>query len=210
MAFAINGVHGAQQEAERRYNAADCDASSPCRVARAAGGVIATVGLGGAAIRGGFALAQYCFANPLVCNTLGIEVASLVGVGGLPAGTGAPVLSAATKAVANEMKAGSGVGKTAAKVQRRIEGNSGTPIVLENGFYSVDGIKISKSYYDRLWSQGRPAPFLQVKEILKSNPKITPDPLGAPGYFRYEGAGLDMIYNPSTGQVGHIQPTKIK
>ena len=76
MAFAINGVYGAQQEAERRYNAADCDASSPCRVARAAGGVIATVGLGGAAIRGGFALAQYCFANPLVCNTLGIEVAS--------------------------------------------------------------------------------------------------------------------------------------
>ena len=88
MAFAINGVYGAQQEAERRYNAADCDASSPCRVARAAGGVIATVGLGGAAIRGGFALAQYCFANPLVCNTLGIEVAVLVGGDALPTGAG--------------------------------------------------------------------------------------------------------------------------
>lgn len=86
----------------------------------------------------------------------------------------------------------------------------GIPIKLEGGFYSVDGMKISQSYYDRLWSQGRSAPFLQAKEILNSNPKVTPDPRGAPGYFRYESNGLEMIYNPTSGQIGHIQPIKKK
>lgn len=86
----------------------------------------------------------------------------------------------------------------------------GKAIVFDGKFYSVDGLKFSKNYYDRLWSQGRPAPFVQAKEVLGSNPKIMPDPKGAPGYFKYEGAGLEMIYNPTTGQVGHIQPIKIK
>lgn len=71
-------------------------------------------------------------------------------------------------------------------------------------------MKISQSYYDRLWSQGRSAPFLQAKEILNSNPKVTPDPRGALGYFRYESNGLEMSYNPTSGQIGHIQPIKKK
>jgi len=58
--------------------------------------------------------------------------------------------------------------------------------------------------------EGRLAPFLQVKEVFASNPVITPDPRGAPGYFRYEGAGLEVIYNPITGQIGHIQPVRKK
>ncbi|MBD9402830.1 hemagglutinin repeat-containing protein [Comamonas sp. CMM02] len=86
----------------------------------------------------------------------------------------------------------------------------GKPIEFDGQFYSVDGLKFSKSYYERLWQQGRPAPFVQAKEVLASNPKITPDPRGAEGYFRYEGAGLEMIYNPSTGQIGHIQPIRSK
>lgn len=86
----------------------------------------------------------------------------------------------------------------------------GKPITFDGEFYSVDGLKFSKSYYDRLWEQGRPAPFIQAKEVLGSNPKVMPDPRGAPGYFKYEGAGLEMIYNPTTGQVGHIQPIKVK
>jgi len=86
----------------------------------------------------------------------------------------------------------------------------GKTIDFDGAFYSVDGLKFSKSYYERLWSEGRPAPFLQAKEVLSSNPKIIPDPRGAPGYFKYEGGGLEMIYNPTTGQVGHIQPIRIK
>ena len=86
----------------------------------------------------------------------------------------------------------------------------GKPINFDGTFYSVDGLRFSKSYYERLWSQGRPAPFIQAKEILGSNPKVIPDPRGAPGYFKYEGGGLEMIYNPTTGQIGHIQPIRVK
>lgn len=86
----------------------------------------------------------------------------------------------------------------------------GKTIDFDGAFYSVDGLKFSKSYYERLWSEGRPAPFLQAKEVLSSNPKIIPDSRGAPGYFKYEGGGLEMIYNPTTGQVGHIQPIRVK
>lgn len=81
-------------------------------------------------------------------------------------------------------------------------------IQLMDGFYVVDGLNISESYYERLWREGRPAPFLRVKEVFSSNPVITPDPRGAPGYFSYEGAGLEVIYNPITGQIGHIQPVR--
>ena len=86
----------------------------------------------------------------------------------------------------------------------------GKPIAFDGAFCSVDGIKFSKSYYECLWSERRPAPFLHAKEVFNSNPKVVPDPRGAPGYFKYEGGGLEMIYNPTTGQVGHIQPIKIK
>ena len=86
----------------------------------------------------------------------------------------------------------------------------GKKISFDGAFYAVDGMKFSKSYYEKLWAQGRPAPFVQAREVLNSNPKIEPDPRGAPGYLRYEGAGLEMIYNPKTGQVGHIQPVKAK
>ncbi|HFU1033263.1 TPA: hemagglutinin repeat-containing protein, partial [Escherichia coli] len=86
----------------------------------------------------------------------------------------------------------------------------GKKISFDGDFYTVDGMKFSKSYYEKLWEQGRPAPFVQAREVLNSNPKIEPDPRGAPGYLRYEGAGLEMIYNPKTGQVGHIQPVKVK
>lgn len=51
----------------------------------------------------------------------------------------------------------------------------GKQIKSEGGVYSVDGMKISQNYYDRLWSQGRSAPFIQAKEILNSNPKVIPD-----------------------------------
>lgn len=86
---------------------------------------------------------------------------------------------------------------------------AGRPIQFDGQFYSADGFKFSASYYDRLWSSGgRPAPFLQARAIMDSNPRITPDPRGAAGYFRYEGAGMEMIYNPTTGQVGHIQPLR--
>ncbi|WP_235895006.1 hypothetical protein [Yersinia rochesterensis] len=122
----------------------------------------------------------------------------LVEYGGYVAGVGA-VAKGSTRLASKQIDKFSG--------QRTAGGKA---IVFDGKFYSVDRLKFSKNYYDRLWRQGRPAPFVQAKEVLGSNPKIMPDPKGAPGYFKYEGAGLEMIYNPTTGQVGHIQPIKIK
>ncbi len=45
---------------------------------------------------------------------------------------------------------------------------------------------------------------------LKNKPKVTPDPQGASGYYKYEAVELEIIYNPTTGQIGHIQPIKTK
>jgi hypothetical protein len=67
---------------------------------------------------------------------------------------------------------------------------------------------MSQKYYEKLWNNGRPAPFIQAEEILKSNPKVTPDPKGMPGFQRYEANDLEMVFNPTTKEIWHIQPVK--
>ena len=82
------------------------------------------------------------------------------------------------------------------------------PIRLHNGYYEASGMKISEQYYNKLWQRGgRPAPFLQAREVLQNNPNILPD--RKPGFFRYEGSGLELIYNPRTGEIWHIQPQRL-
>ena len=81
-------------------------------------------------------------------------------------------------------------------------------IQLMDGFYLVDGLKISDSYYERLWKEGRSIPTSEGG--LRQQSCDLPVPRGAPGYFRYEGAGLEVIYDPITGQIGHIQPVRKK
>ena len=82
------------------------------------------------------------------------------------------------------------------------------PIVLRNGYYETAGMKISENYYNRLWQEGRPAPFVQAREILENKPRIFSD--SKPGFLRYESLGLELIYNPKTGEIWHIQPQRLK
>lgn len=86
--------------------------------------------------------------------------------------------------------------------------------ILKNGYYEVNGVKFSEYYYNRLWDNGRPAPSIFAKEILDSNPTKIPDPEGKSGYFEYKTTGWsknwEMIYNPTTKEVYHIQPIKKK
>jgi hypothetical protein len=49
----------------------------------------------------------------------------------------------------------------------------GKKISFDGDFYTVDGMKFSKSYYEKLWAQGRPAVFVQAREVLNSNPKLS-------------------------------------
>ncbi|MCO6181120.1 hemagglutinin repeat-containing protein, partial [Ciceribacter sp. RN22] len=114
-----------------------------------------------------------------------------------------------TFGIAQKVMSKTSRGQSATSTESGSSGAStGRAIEFDGQFYSADGFKFSKSYYEYLYKNGRPAPFIQAREVLSSNPKVMPDPRGAAGYFRYEGAGLEMIYNPTTGQVGHIKPLR--
>ena len=49
---------------------------------------------------------------------------------------------------------------------------------------------------------------LVANEILLSAKNIKPDI--KPGFFRYESLGWEMIYNPVTKEIWHIQPMKVR
>jgi hypothetical protein len=86
-------------------------------------------------------------------------------------------------------------------------GQTGTAI-LKNGYYEVNGFKFSEYYYSRLWATGRKAPSLIAREVLQGGAsKAIPDVI-KPGFNRYEFGGWEMIYNPSTKEVWHLQPIK--
>jgi len=70
----------------------------------------------------------------------------------------------------------------------------------------VNGFKFTEYYYNKLWEKGREAPSLLAKAILEETKVILPDV--KPGFFRYEYGGWEMIYNPITKEVWHLQPMK--
>ncbi|WP_254616005.1 VENN motif pre-toxin domain-containing protein, partial [Cupriavidus basilensis] len=85
-------------------------------------------------------------------------------------------------------------------------GSAGREIKIINGFYESSGssFKFSQYYYDRLWSTGRGAPFVQAEEVLKTATNVTID--RKPGFYRYANEAMEMVYNPETREVWHLQP----
>ena len=83
----------------------------------------------------------------------------------------------------------------------------GSTAVLKNGYYEVNGFKFSEYYYNKLWDTGRGAPSLVAKEILDSAKTAVPDAIKQ-GFLRYEAGGWEMVYNPITREVWHLQPIK--
>ena len=92
---------------------------------------------------------------------------------------------------------------------RGLQEGLGRKIYLVDDFYQVEGssFKFSKYYYERLWSTGRGAPFLQAEEVLKTARTVMPDRMKS-GFFRYVNDKLEMVYNPITKEVWHIQPVR--
>ena len=96
----------------------------------------------------------------------------------------------------------------AVKTDNIIEEVNQTPIaILKNGYYEVNGFKFTEYYYNKLWTEGRPAPTLFAQEILATATKIIPD-TKLTGFFKYEGCGWEMVYNPTTKEIWHLQPIK--
>lgn len=79
--------------------------------------------------------------------------------------------------------------------------------VIKDGYVEIGGFRFSEYYYNKLFSTGRGAPVTVAKEILAAAKTSTPD-IRKPGFLRYEAAGWEMIYNPTTKEVWHLQPLK--
>jgi hypothetical protein len=101
------------------------------------------------------------------------------------------------------------LGKMEAKVGDKLglkAGAVGREIILTDGFYQAEksAFKFSEYYYKKLWDTGRGAPFLQAEEVFKTAKTILPDRM--PGFNRYVNDTFEMIYNPTTKEVWHLQP----
>jgi hypothetical protein len=86
--------------------------------------------------------------------------------------------------------------------------NIGTTAVLRNGYYEVNGFKFSEYYYNKLWNTGRGAPSLVAREVLEGAAGKGVTDAVKTGFYRYEYGGWEMIYNPTTKEVWHLQPIK--
>jgi RHS repeat-associated protein len=87
-------------------------------------------------------------------------------------------------------------------------GTAAREIQLVDGFYQAEGsaFKFSKYYYERLWATGRGAPFIQAQEVLSTATTVAPDRMA--GFYRYTNTAMEMVYNPTTKEVWHLQPLK--
>lgn len=126
-----------------------------------------------------------------------------------------PVISVAT-ADGIEIKVANNI-KNAAKQDAIIAPNSASTnintyinktstAILKDGYYEVNGFKFTKYYYERVWNTGRGGPSLVAKEILDNATHIVVD--RRPGFFRYEYGGWELVYNPQTKEIWHVQPMK--
>jgi RHS repeat-associated protein len=104
---------------------------------------------------------------------------------------------------------GLGLAKTEAAVVGTVAKaatSAGREIKLVDGFYQAEAsaFKFSEYYYNKLWSTGRGAPFLQAEEVLSTAKTVTPDRME--GFYRYVNDSFEMVYNPTTKEVWHLQP----
>lgn len=87
--------------------------------------------------------------------------------------------------------------------------------ILKDGYYEVNGMKFSEYYYNRLWNNGRPAPTFIVKDILQSADIVIPHikTVGKhtklPGFLQYQTTNWELVYNPITKEVWHLEPLKV-
>ena len=79
--------------------------------------------------------------------------------------------------------------------------------ILKNGFYEVNGLKFSKYYYEKLWRTGRKSPSLIAKEVIEGASAAIPDSTKK-GFYKYIYDGWEVVFNPKTKEVWHLQPIK--
>lgn len=75
-------------------------------------------------------------------------------------------------------------------------------------YIELGEFKITEKYYNKLVNNGRKTPGLAARQILKdTRGKGVYDPiLGKRGFKNYNNGKWEMTYNPTTGEIFHIQP----
>jgi hypothetical protein len=86
--------------------------------------------------------------------------------------------------------------------------NQGSKAILKNNYYEVNGFKFSKYYYEHLWETGRKAPSLIAGEVLAGGYKTAIPDVAKTGFYKYIYGGWEMVYNPVTKEIWHLQPIK--
>ncbi len=95
-----------------------------------------------------------------------------------------------------------------ARIAIKAEVNLTSRAILKNGYYEVNGFKFKEYYYNKLWNTGRGAPSLVAREVLKGGAKTATSDLKKEGFKKYIYGGWEMIYNPTTKEVWHLQPIR--
>jgi hypothetical protein len=106
-----------------------------------------------------------------------------------------------------EMKDSKGLKGGTAKTESNVIDQASQGI-LKDGYYEVNGFKFSEYYYNKLWSTGRGAPSLIAKEVFEGGAKSAVPYTFKIGFNKYTYGGWEMIYNPVTKEVWHLQPIK--
>jgi hypothetical protein len=75
---------------------------------------------------------------------------------------------------------------------------------FKDGYCEVNGFKFTEYYYKKLWEKGRKASTLAAQAILDNAKTIVPDAEKL-GFFKYIADGWEMVYNPVTREIHHIQ-----
>jgi hypothetical protein len=86
--------------------------------------------------------------------------------------------------------------------------NQGSKAILKNGYYEVNGFKFSRYYYEHLWETGRKAPSLIAREVLAGGYKTAIPDVAKTGFYKYTYGGWEIVYNPVTKEIWHLQPIK--
>lgn len=83
-------------------------------------------------------------------------------------------------------------------------GTASREVTVVDGYVQNSTFKFKHWYHDKLWKEGRPYPFLQAQEVLDTATSVSKDRMK--GFYRYTNGRLEMVYNPKTREIFHLQP----
>lgn len=138
------------------------------------------------------------------------SLAEIAGIGKIAVGDGIETAYKVAEVVKNNQTISHQPNSIARVVQAESREliNETSKAILKNGYYEVNGFKFSERYYQKLWLTGRGAPSVVAKEVLEGGAATAVPDMIKNGFYKYVYGDWEMVYNPITKEVWHLQPTK--